>query len=112
MLHYLVILFLFHCCFDTVPFISFFAAHHAFDTIPELAYKLTHKLDELTADHENAMNITHREKRAFTDFYNNEKPLTLYIVMDQSGSIAKEHFDYSILFMKTLIKKVSITSIL
>ena len=47
----------------------------------------------------------HRAKRAFTDVHG-DKPLNLYFVLDQSGSIPLDAFNKSILFMKTLIDKV------
>ena len=88
----------------------FFAAPHCFDTIPVLAYKIKHRLQELTTvhDHEDK-NLTgsRREKRSFTNDYGKGNPLTLYLVIDQSGSIKQKDFDMAVLFMKELINRVS-----
>ena len=68
-----------------------------------------YRLQELTTDqdHEDENLIgRRRKKRAFTDVYG-EKPLTLYLVIDQSGSIRHSDFDKIILFVKELINRVS-----
>ena len=96
----------------TLIFSSFFTARHCFDTIPVLAYKIQHRMQELTAgqDHEDENLIgPRRQKRAFTDVYGN--PLTLYLVIDQSGSISESDFNNAILFMKELTNRVSSSKI-
>ena len=92
----------------TTLFCFLSSAHHCFDKIPELAMKVNKKLDELTSGFypaNSTVGLHYRTKRAFTDIYG-EKPLTLYLVMDQSGSIQDEDFDNAVRFMKALIDKV------